>query len=201
MNSRKPTPAHNLLFIRHSLPDFDPALPANQWHLSEQGRQRAGLLAERLAGFHLQVIVASQEPKAGETAQILAEALRIPCRTAPGLHEHQRSRAAYTSQEDFGASIQALFDQPDFLVFGDETAGQAYTRFAQAVQAVQAVQENYLGQSPLAIVSHGTVISLYVARLYGLDPYPFWKSLTLPCMVILSTPHPEIVSLEAGYTP
>jgi broad specificity phosphatase PhoE len=182
-----------LIFLRHSLPVIDPAVPAREWHLSADGRQRCRLLAARLVSYKPQKIISSLEPKALETAQIIAETLQMQFESAEGLHEHERRREEHTSREVFEASIRAFFAQPDQLVYGDETADQAYTRFAQAVDTVQ---NRYHGQAPLVIVSHGTVISLFIARAYGLDPFPVWKSLKLPCMVICSANRPQIISLE-----
>ncbi len=126
-----------------------------------------------------------------ETAQIMAEILGLTVEGLEGLHEHLRSKAAHTSQEVFEASVRTFFEQPDRLVYGDETADQAATRFCQAVEAIQ---EQYAGQVPLVIVSHGTVISLFVARAYGIDPFHFWKSLVMPCMILLSARSAEIIS-------
>jgi broad specificity phosphatase PhoE len=182
------------IFFRHSLPVIDPAIPAREWRLSEEGQLRCRLLAGRLANFNPQRIVSSLEPKALETAQIVAETLGMPYESAVGLHEHVRSRTGHTSQEAFEASVKAFFEQPDQLVYGDETADQAHTRFTQAVEAIQ---DRYPGQTPLVIVTHGTVISLFVARACGVDPFSLWKSLKLPCMVVCSAHNPSIISLES----
>jgi broad specificity phosphatase PhoE len=40
----------------------------------------------------------------------------------------------------------------------------------------------------VAIVSHGTVITLYVARAAGVEPFAFWQGLGLPAFVVLSWP-------------
>jgi broad specificity phosphatase PhoE len=183
-----------LIFFRHSLPVIDPAIPAREWRLSEEGQLRCRLLAERLANFNPQRIVSSLEPKALETAQIVAETLGMPYESTGGLHEHVRSRTGHASQEAFEASVKAFFEQPGQLVFGDETADQAHTRFTQAVEVIQ---ERYPGQAPLVIVTHGTVISLFVARTCGVDPFCLWKSLKLPCMVIFSAGSPCIISLDS----
>jgi broad specificity phosphatase PhoE len=45
---------------------------ASQWRLSDTACQRCLLLAKRLAGYRPQTIVASAEPKAVETAQLVA---------------------------------------------------------------------------------------------------------------------------------
>ncbi len=40
-----------LILVKHSLPEIVPALPANEWRLSEGGRPRCRVLAERLAAY------------------------------------------------------------------------------------------------------------------------------------------------------
>jgi broad specificity phosphatase PhoE len=189
-----------LIFLRHSLPLIDLTIPAREWHISEEGRQRCVQLAAQLANYNPQRIVSSREPKAMETAKIVAEALRMTYESAEGLHEHVRSRIEPTSQDVFEASVKAFFEKTDCLVYGDETADQARSRFTHAIEAIQ---ERYHDQYPLVIVSHGTVISLYIANIYDLEPFEFWKSLKLPCLVVLSPGKPKIVSLEspASYSP
>jgi broad specificity phosphatase PhoE len=184
----------NLIFFRHSLPMIDPTIPAHAWHLSKEGQQRCKLLARQLADFNPQRIVSSLEPKALETAQIVAETLGMPYESAVGLHEHVRSRVGHTSQEVFDASVRRFFEQPDQLVFGDETADQTHTRFTHAVDAIQ---ERYPSQNPLVIVTHGTVISLFVARAYDIEPFALWKSLKLPCMVVLCAYRLRMICLES----
>jgi hypothetical protein len=44
-------------------------------------------------------------------------------------------------------------------------------------------------------VAHDTVISLYVARIAGLEPAVLWKRLGLPSFVVLSLPDLELVEV------
>jgi len=184
---------NDLIFLRHSLPLIDPMVPAHLWHLSEEGKRRCKLLAAQLNYFLPRKIVSSLEPKALETAQIAAEVVELSYESAEGLHEHVRSHIEYASQDIFETQVKMFFEQPDRLVFGDETADQAHTRF---LEAVKNIQERYPDQTPLVIVSHGTVISLFVSRAWGIDPFSFWKSLKLPCIVEFSTQKPNIISPE-----
>ncbi len=186
-------PGRKLILVRHSAPQMVVGVPASQWRLSDEGRRRCEALAERLAAYDLAMIVASTEPKAIETGQIVAEALNLPFETAPGLHEHERGVVqTLGSREEFQTQVARLFERPSELVLGHETADQAHARFAQATTHV--VEEHPSGNpsSPsgrsLALVSHGTVMTLFIARTNGLDPIPFWKSLGLPAFAVLSLP-------------
>ncbi|MFN2109869.1 MAG: histidine phosphatase family protein [Anaerolineae bacterium] len=175
----------HLLLVRHSMPDIDPSVAARHWKLSDEGRRRCTVLAEMLSAYRPAVIVSSVEPKAAETAAIVAASLGLPLETEVDLHEHERSHDTRFSQEAFQRAIACLFAQPEDLVFGTETAAQAQRRFGQAVDRLLA---RYPGET-IAVVAHGTVISLFVAdRCSSVDGYTLWRQLGLPACIILSLP-------------
>ena len=173
-----------LILIKHSRPEIIPELPANQWRLSEEGRRRCTTLAEQLAAWKPRRLVSSLEPKAQETAQIVAARLGLTMETWPDLHEHSRPKPGLSSVADFEASVARLFAQPNDLVLGDETAEQARQRFTRAILSLL---EGFPAQT-LAVVAHGTVITLFAARANAIEPFAFWKSLTLPSLVVFSMP-------------
>ena len=168
-----------LVLVKHSHVDVVPGRPSRTWELSAEGRRRALILAERLADLRAARVISSVEPKAVETAEIVAQRLGVPAVTAPGLHEHERETAPFLGPEAFATAIAWLFDEPHKVVFGEESADVAADRFAAAVDSLA-------GDGDEIVVAHGTVISLYVARSCGIDPYPLWQSLGLPSYVVLS---------------
>ena len=181
----------SLILIRHSNVTIDPDKPAATWTLSDEGRTRAAALALHLRPYHLDQVISSIEPKAVETAEITARKLQTPLSTTPNLHEHERSQVPFHSRERFEAQVRELFATPNRLIFGDESADQAHARFASAV-------ENLLKQHSsqnLAVVTHGTVLTLYVSRLAKLEPYSFWKQLGLPAFVVLSLPDMQVIKV------
>ena len=181
-----------LILVRHSLPEFVAGVPASQWRLSAEGRRRCERLAGQLVAYDLAAIVTSEEPKAVETGRIVARILDLPCESAPGLDEHDRGVVkAIGGQDEFRAQVAQLFGRPAELVMGYETADQAHARFATAVNRL--VAEHPSGN--LAIVSHGTVMTLFIARANHLDPVPFWRSLGLPAFVVLSLPGQGLLEL------
>jgi broad specificity phosphatase PhoE len=180
--------APELLLIKHATPAIRPNVPANQWHLSAAGREGAAKLAGVLKAHAPQALAASLEPKAAETAAIIGEFLGLPVELVPGLHEHERSRAPFGSPAEFEANVKACLARPAELVFGDETADQAHARFAAALEGLLA---RYPAQT-LAVVAHGTVISLFVARRCGLEPFGLWRKLGLPALIVLSRPGLEL---------
>ena len=181
----------NLILVRHSLPEIDPAVPGRLWHLSAEGERRCILLAERLADYGLVHVVASDEPKAVETAQIVADNLGVPCHTERGLHEHDRSNVSDLGRGAFQQAVARLFEQPEVQVFGTETAVEARERFASALSDVLIRHPT----GSLAVVTHGTVLSLYVGRQASLDPYTLWRKLGLPCFVVLDRTGLDLVEV------
>lgn len=175
-----------LFLVRHANTRLDPTVAANQWQLSQTGIIRAQNLARHLEGSEIQVVVSSKEPKAIQTAQILADQLGCPVELAEGLHEHERPLipGSFTHPDEFKQQVKAFFEQPDQLVLGAETADQCFVRFNSALREVI---ERHADET-IAVVSHGTVLSLLLSSYNSLDPYLFWKALGMPASITVDLP-------------
>ena len=179
-----------MLFIRHSAVQIDAAKSAREWPLSADGRSRARLLAPQLIPHNPTRIVTSDEPKAHETGQIIADALGLPCQTAFNLHEHDRQGAPFfTSKEAFETAVARFFLNPDTLVFGRETANQALERFDTAVHHLIATYPS----DTLAIVTHGTVLTLFLSHYNQFPTFPFWQTLQLPDAFAVTLPDMRLI--------
>ncbi len=178
--------SRKLILIRHSAVVQNPDVPSYMWQLSENGRLLSHTLAPKIAPHHPTQIITSTEAKAIETGQIIANELGIPCQSAPGLHEHERTNTPYfPTKEAFQAAVSRFFQQPDELVMGEETAVNAQTRFITAVNTVMTTHPT----GSIAIVTHGTVLTLFTAyHLPKLEPVTFWENLTLPCAFVTTWP-------------
>jgi len=178
-----------LVLVKHSHVDVVPGRAPRTWELSTEGRRRAAVLAHRLAEFDVARVMSSIEPKAVETAEIVAQRLGVPAATAPGLHEQLRDTAPFLGNDDFAAAVAWLFEEPHKVVFGEESADAAADRFGAAVESVlvdgRAADTTAAARDQI-VVAHGTVIALYVSRVAGIDPFPLWQSLGLPSYVVMS---------------
>lgn len=173
-----------LFLIKHAKPNIQPNVAAHQWLLSAEGYQQSKQLAWQLANQGISWVASSDEPKASETGHTLAQALGVRFDIAPGLYEHRRTKVRWEkSQERFEASVWNLFRYPAERTFGEESADEAHRRFAAAVAEVM-INERDTG----AIVAHGTVITLLVARANSIQPFPFWKALGFMAVVELEWP-------------
>jgi broad specificity phosphatase PhoE len=173
-----------LILIKHAPPEVVPDVPPEQWKLSERGRALCTPLADAVRPHTPAVVVSSTEPKASETGELLGSALGLPFETAPGLHEHDRSNVPHMPSREFISAMELFFRRPGERVLGRETADEAEGRFRGAVTRV--LDAHPAGN--VAVVSHGTVIALMVAKASGQSPFRLWRELGLPSFVVLRLP-------------
>ena len=178
-----------LVLVRHSTPEVQPHSPASAWRLGAPGRRRSELLASRLQDLSPRVVWSSREPKAVETAEIVAASFGVPVQVADGLEEHHRDNVPfYPTPDEFEAAVERFFDNPDRLVLGSETAEQARDRMSAAIDSVVDACH-----TDTIVVTHGTVMTLYVASIADVDPMCFWRRLGLPSYVVLGLPGNHIL--------
>ncbi|MFI5273406.1 MAG: histidine phosphatase family protein [Ktedonobacterales bacterium] len=179
-----------LILVRHAAPRIVPEVPAAEWHLSPAGRAAAATLASQLDAYHpLPQIASSDESKARETAAFIAARFGMPVTLDNGLREHDRSGTPYLGTEAFAATIARFFAAPQERVFGRETADQALRRFTAAVAAHVAMARG----GDVVVVTHGTVLALYVGAATGRAAFAVWRELGLPCYFVFALPHLRLV--------
>lgn len=143
----------SLILVRHGKTVADPGLPASQWPLQDADtcRTLGRLLPDR-------PVITSPEPKAVGTALAFGREFSIDDR----LREVTRPWTAAASE--FEASVaDYLHGKP---IEEWEPQADAVQRFAAAASGI--------------VVSHGTVISLYLGAVSNTDPFEFWQKLKMP---------------------
>jgi len=169
-----------LFLVRHASPQIHPDVPAREWQLSERGIEEAQALAKLASSWELAAIYSSSEPKAQSTALIIADALGLFVRVVDGFDE-VRMPAWIGNADAFNEAVRALLedgtDAPRSAEAprGAESAKQAAARFTDGVELVAQ------GEFPAAIVSHGRVLTSWLAQAIGLeDPYETWHTMPMP---------------------
>lgn len=175
---------NHLILIKHALPQIDKTKSAPDWHLSDSGRASCTPLAEALRPYKLDLLITSEEPKAHQTGQLVAEHLQLPYTSAPNFHEHDRKGVPFISQETWHTTVKTFFARPNDLIFGNETADQAHLRFTRAIE--KAVKTH--PHKTIAIATHGTVISLFTAQKTRTNGFDLWQQLNLPSYVVFDLP-------------
>ncbi len=94
----------------------------------------------------------------------------------------------YPTTDDFEAAVERFFCNPGRLVLGSETAEQARDRMSAAIDDI--VESD---QHDSIVVTHGTVMTLYVAAVADVEPMRFWRRLGLPSYVVLGLPGNHIL--------
>ena len=110
----------------------------------------------------LGAIYCSAEQKAIDGAEILAQHLSIGYQVAEELGEIDRSSTGYLPRDEFQATVDEFFVNPDKSIRGWETAREAQQRIVRAVDEVIEHDQSY---GDIAIVSHGAIGCLHLCHL------------------------------------
>jgi broad specificity phosphatase PhoE len=184
-----------LILVRHSISKPQAHQSAHTWNLTDAGRLLCARLADKLRPFPITQVMSSDEPKAIDTARSLMVHLDMEASTVSvdsGLCETARSTAPYFEDvAEFKRAIQSAMDAPDELRFGEETFYDALSRFRHTVDAIvkQAPDET------IVLVSHGTILSLYLSHVSGLSAYTLWELLDMPAYAVLTLPDMRLAEL------
>ncbi|HEY2589402.1 MAG TPA: histidine phosphatase family protein [Tepidisphaeraceae bacterium] len=173
-----------LILVKHARPQMTEGIPSHAWGLSDEGRAACGPLAAAIRPHDPVAIVTSEEPKAHETARLIADALGKPIDTAAGLQEHDRSNVPIMRPGEFLSALALFFKAQNRLVLGKETAYEAAERFQRAVESV--LKEYPDGN--VAIVTHGTVLALFASENGAGDPFQLYRQFGLPSFLVFSVP-------------
>lgn len=176
-----------LLLVKHSNSNHNPSQLPHEWGLTEEGIARCQPLATHIAPYHPRQLFASTMLKTQHTAQLVSHELdNIPIVENPLLEEHsRRSNAPYGTVKTFHARVKQMFEQPDALIFGDETASEALQRFSQGIDAVLKQVDS---DENVVIIAHGTVNVLFTAQHNKIDIYDLWLRIKLPSIIVLELP-------------
>jgi len=149
--------------ITHPEVIIDPATPVAHWRLSEVGVRRIQAFAASAEMRGLDAIWSSEETKAIEAANILAEAHGLSVSRRADLGENDRTATGFLPPQEFERVADAFFAHPESSIRGWERAVDAQARMVGAVEAILAGFEG----DRLAIVAHGAVGTLLFCHLAG----------------------------------
>lgn len=155
-----------IYFLTHPQVVIDPAVPVPRWPLSEVGRRRAHLFADRLTDGAVTAVWSSSERKALDGGAIIAGRLGVQHRIDPELGENDRSATGYIAPPEFWEVVAAFLGKPDESVRGWETARHAQRRI---VTALHRLARDEPTRGDIVVVSHGGVGELLMAHLQGVE--------------------------------
>jgi broad specificity phosphatase PhoE len=181
-----------LILIRHSISQPHPEQNSHEWLLTDEGRAKCKIVAEKLRPYPIRQIYTSAESKAVETGKIVAEILELPSAIATDLGETKREGLDLMANlGDFKAQVREAMRRPDEKLFGEETFSEARERFLKEMNGLLAKHPN----ETIALVSHGRVLSMVLAQFSGEDPVSIWDSLKMPAYAVVSLPEMKVLAL------
>ncbi len=187
----EPAPA-NLVLVKHAMPVLEADVPPRHWQLDDRGEAEASVIASALAEFAPAQLYTSPEPKARQTAEIIAPALGASVRSHPGLVEFDRPALPLMDEHEHASLNRRVFAEPSLAVLGSESADAAQRRFAAAIDEIVGTAAEH--HATIAM-SHGTVISLFVASHNDLDAFDLWQSLRCGGACVLRLPDFALIEL------
>jgi broad specificity phosphatase PhoE len=182
-----------LILVKHALPELRAGLSPREWHLDTPGREGAKRLSKALEGLGPLRLEHSPELKAAQTAEIVAIELGVGRHERRGFEEIDRVPERILPRDAYVAHNARLFTEPTESVVGTESAEHALSRFHQAVDAAVSAT---LATEHLAVVTHGTVIALFVAAHNAIEAFSLWQRLSCPSLVLLALPDYELLEVR-----
>jgi len=165
--------------------------------LSEQGRRQAALLGAALRGRRLTHVYSSPLERARRTAEVVVAALDVPLTVVDDLRELSLGEWEGRTVEE----IRALPGDPYALWVRDPVQNRApggeplSAVQARALAAIDVIAAAHRDGDDVLVVSHGGVISAYLAHWLGLPLSSIWR-LTLGNGSLSSVAPPRVLSVN-----
>jgi broad specificity phosphatase PhoE len=153
---------------------------AARWSLSNKGQREARMLARQGFWRDVDLICSSPEPKALQTAEPAARRWGIPLQVVDCLHELRRPQLI----PDYERAIARLFADPDQSFASIEPAAHAAERITRCLEELVAAHR----EQTLAAVSHGLVLTLFLAQLENRWPtVTEWRAVPFAGLTVVDT--------------
>lgn len=147
-----------IILMRHAKPTVSEDHPS-AWDLSPQGRKAASEIAKDEVWRGASVVYTSPMRKAVQTAEAISARWRIPVYMVEDLREVDRPREGGRYRELLAAYLSGRTPE------GWEDPVQAEIRFRSFVEEMSREMSGRI-----AIVSHGTILTLFIAGVKGVKP-------------------------------
>jgi len=170
------------IFIRHSKTDRNFEVPILCWGLADDGIALAKELSGKDVIKNINVLYASFQTKALETAVLLAKPNAIPIKADNGLTEVTSFTGPF--EKDFDVYTKNVHDYyTDVIdrISGGETKAEALERFNATLEVIAAAEadKEYVG-----IISHGNILTLFSALYKDVDCYELHTKIKQPDVAV-----------------
>jgi len=168
--------------IRHPHTQQVRTVPTSQWALSEEGHEQMRRLVAAPFWRCVSTVYTSRQPKTTLVGDAVRAAHGIPSVAVDDLGEARREE--WVVPDSFQAAQAAFFSRVHTAPLpGWEPALHAQRRFTAAIEQVLA---RHHPSESVAIVSHASVLTLYVAHaLHEAPSYDAWRTLGFAAVMAL----------------
>ena len=164
-----------IYFIRHAEPDRTVEDEFTR-PLSFLGKEQAKQLALYLNDKAIDYIFCSPYLRTRQTAHYISEQVNVPVTEIFELHERIISME-WISTLNFTEYSMKQWDNRDFKLDTGESLSEALERFRNGLDKIRGIVEN---ESTVVIVTHSTVISLFLNSLDSSYGFEKFQKMTTP---------------------
>ena len=136
-----------------------------EWGLSEKGVAQMRKLVEKSWIKSIEAIFSSEENKAVEAIEVVAQVKNKKVQRILDLGEIDRSSTGFLERELFEKAVDHFFDNPSLSYKGWETAINAQKRIVDVI--IKKIVPETLDKKNILIMSHGGVGALLISYLTG----------------------------------
>jgi broad specificity phosphatase PhoE len=170
------------VFIRHSKTDRNPQVPITCWGLVDRGVELAKELSQKDVIKDLDVVYASFQTKALETAVLLAKPNAIPIKADDGLTEVTSFTGPFEADFDlYTKNVHDFYSDNLDRIAGGETKAEALERFNAALGSIAKAESD---KDFVGIVTHGNILALFSAQYRDVDPYALHTAIEQPDIAV-----------------
>ncbi|MBY8989984.1 MAG: histidine phosphatase family protein [Candidatus Lokiarchaeota archaeon] len=152
-----------LIFLRHAETKVEKGVKNSEWSLTTKGKLDALKIVESKPFDNINIIIASAEEKALNTAYPLAGELKIKILIEADLNEIKRDHGKFLDTQRYIITMKQCMTIRDKSFNNWETANNALERFSKKIEEIDFKHD----RKKILIVSHGVVINLYFAKVLG----------------------------------
>ncbi len=163
--------APGLILIRHAMSEVRPGVASRLWGITAAAREDCVLLAHALPEGLSPAVWCSDEPKARQTAEVIALRRGLSVEVDARFGEVDRP----TIWDDDYRALAARYLATG-AGEGWEPRDHVVERFSVAIAEARAAHAT----GTLVVVNHGLALSLYLSSVTAIDLVPFWRALSFP---------------------
>jgi broad specificity phosphatase PhoE len=170
-----------LYLVRHAEVVLRGDVQAQDWQLSTDGQRAAELLGDAAQWKRITLIASSPELKAVATARPIAAAAGLEIRIEDDLREVNRGATRLVTTAEYEKLVGSHFAAVAESVEGWERGTDATARIRDCIERLTSA-----GTS-ICVVSHGLVLSHYLADLRGMSAPMLeeWRAIPQPAVAVV----------------